>query len=149
MNKKNSHIAIVASQYNKPIVDRLLSGCLDTLLNEGVDKNAIQQYEVPGAFEIPVVVKKILATKRFDAVITLGVVIRGETPHFDVIVNSCSMEIARLGTDYITPVIFGVLTVDSVGQAMDRSGEEESNKGAESARTALKMIQVMGSVKAD
>jgi 6,7-dimethyl-8-ribityllumazine synthase len=138
-----SRIAIVVSQYNKIIVDRLVSGCLEKLGESGLGKEQIHLVEVPGAFEIPVVVKKIIATQNPQAVITLGAVIRGETPHFDVIVNSFSMEISRLSTEHTTPIIFGVLTVDNIQQAMDRSGEEESNKGVEAAKTALQMIKVM------
>ncbi len=146
MTTNNLNIAIVSSQYNQSIVNRLKTGCLDVLINEGINKDNILWFDVPGAFEIPVMVKKILVDKKPNAVITLGAVIRGETPHFDVIVNSCSAEIARLGTEHVTPVIFGVLTVDTIEQAMDRSGDEESNKGAEAASTALQMVEVLKSV---
>jgi len=103
---------------------------------------------VPGAFEIPVVVKTLLDKSVYDAIITLGAVIRGETPHFDYICDACSSGISRLALDYGVPVIFGVLTVDTTEQALDRSGEEESNKGSEAAEAALEMIGVLSQIKA-
>lgn len=141
-------IAIVASQYNKYIVERLLDGCLNKLTEHGIDRKDVSVVEVPGAFEIPVAVKQLLESRKLDAVITLGAVIKGETPHFEVIVNSCSMEISRISVDKVVPVIFGVLTVNTVEQAMDRSGDEESNKGSEAAIAAIDMVNVMQSIKA-
>ncbi len=141
-----ARIAIVASRFNSFVVDKLYAGAMDTLQQNGIDEEDIISVYVPGAFEIPVAVKALLETKRYDAVITLGAVIRGETPHFDYICNECAHGIARLSMDYVVPVIFGVLTVDTTEQALDRAGEEESNKGAESAAAALEMIGVLRQV---
>jgi 6,7-dimethyl-8-ribityllumazine synthase len=139
-------LVIVISQFNQYIVERLLNGCLATLQKQGLDKKELTVIEVPGAFEIPVVVNKLIMSKKPDAIITLGAIIKGETPHFDFISNCVSAEIARISTDTLVPVIFGVLTVDTVQQAQDRSGEEESNKGSESALAAIKMANVMRSI---
>jgi len=139
----DSHIAIVSSRYNNHIVDRLLNGCLATLNARGVNSSSIILVKVPGAFEIPVAARKLAEQGRYDAIITLGAVIRGETPHFDFIADACSTGIANIAADFSLPVIFGVLTVDHVQQALDRSGDEESNKGSEAARAALDMISIM------
>ena len=136
-------IAVVQSRYNSHIVDRLIDGCLSTLNAEGVGSESITIVKVPGAYEIPIAVQKLAEKKRYEAIITIGAIIRGETPHFDMIANSCSLSISNLAIEFNLPVIFGVLTVNTVQQAMDRSGEDESNKGSEAAKTALDMISVM------
>lgn len=148
IDKKNSFesnvkVAIVASRFNSFIVDRLYDGAIKSLNNHSVDNENITVVKVPGAFEIPVAVKNLLDQDKFDAVITLGAVIRGETPHFDYICNECSHGISLLAMNSGTPVIFGVLTVDNTEQAMDRAGDEESNKGYEAASAALEMISVI------
>lgn len=142
----DSRITLVVSHYNKFIVDRLLKGCLDILKQGGIEEANICQVQVPGAFEIPVAVEKIIDATDVDAVITLGAVIRGETPHFDIIANECARGIGSIAIATMVPVVFGVLTVDTVEQAMDRSGAEESNKGSEAAQTALDMISVFEQV---
>ena len=140
---KDARIAIVASRYNDNIVGRLLEGCTDLLRKSGVDENNITIIRVPGAFEIPVAVGRIADNNRYDAIIALGAVIRGETPHFDYICSSCANGLTSVALQVDVPVIFGVLTVDNYEQAEDRSGDEESNKGCEAARTALEMIDVL------
>jgi len=139
----NASIAIVASRYNSIIVDRLMRGCVEGLNDGGIDDKYITVGRVPGAFEIPLAVKKMADTKQYDAIITLGAVIRGETPHFDFIATECSRGISTIALQTDIPIIFGVLTVDTSQQAMDRSGDEESNKGNEAARTALEMINLL------
>ena len=141
------NIAIVASRFNSFVVDRLYDGAIKSLGANGVSNESITVVKVPGAFEIPVAVKNLLDTNKFDAVITLGAVIRGETPHFDYICNECSHGISKLAMDSGVPVIFGVLTVDNTEQAMDRAGDEESNKGYEAASAALEMISVIKEIK--
>ncbi len=136
-------IAIVASRFNSFIVDRLYDGAIKTLNSNGINDEAITAVKVPGAFEIPVAVGALLDRNEFDAVITLGAIIRGETPHFDFISNECTRGIGQLAIDSGVPVIFGVLTVDNSEQAMDRAGDEESNKGSEAAAAALEMIGVL------
>lgn len=139
----DARIAIVASRYNKYIVERLLSGCVDTLVKAGISAEKITLVRVPGAFEIPVAVGRLADRDDFDAIIALGAVIRGETPHFEYICNECAHGLALIALQVDMPVIFGVLTVDTIGQAEDRSGDEESNKGCEAASTALEMIDVL------
>lgn len=140
-------VAIVASRFNSFIVDRLYDGAIKSLNSNGVENRLITVVKVPGAFEIPVAVKNLLDKNEFDAVITLGAVIRGETPHFDYICTECSHGISKLAMDSGVPVIFGVLTVDNTEQAMDRAGDEESNKGYEAASAALEMISVIKEIR--
>jgi 6,7-dimethyl-8-ribityllumazine synthase len=144
---KGSTVAIVMSKYNSYIVESLLRGCVDVLHAHGIDEAAITLVKVPGAFEIPVAAHKLAAQHKYDAIITLGAVIRGETPHFDYISASCTEGVSRVALDYGLPVIFGVLTVDNVQQAQDRAGATESNKGAEAALTAVEMISVMRKIE--
>ena len=139
----DSRIALVVSRYNNYIVDRLLEGCIKTLVSAGIKRANIRLIKVPGAFEIPVAVGRLAETGNVDAIITLGAIIRGETPHFDIIANECARGIGSIAIETGLPVIFGVLTVDNVDQAMDRSGDEESNKGSEAAQTAVEMISVL------
>lgn len=142
-----ARIAIVTSRFNSFVVDKLYDGAMQTLQQHSIAAEDIVTVKVPGAFEIPVAVQALLDTKKYDAVITLGAVIRGETPHFDYICNECAHGIAQLSIDYGVPVIFGVLTVDNTEQALDRAGDEESNKGSESAAAALEMIGVLRQVQ--
>ena len=146
-SKESVRIAIVISRFNSFIVDRLYDGAIKSLEANDVSKDAITVVKVPGAFEIPVVVKTLLDKDEYDAVITLGAIIRGETPHFDFIANECTHGISQLAINSGVPVIFGVLTVDNAGQAMDRAGDEESNKGYEAASAALEMIAVLKKIK--
>lgn len=145
--KGSAKIAIVASRFNSFIVDRLYEGAIKALKQNGIEDEAITVVKVPGAFEIPVAVQILLDKNEYDAVITLGAIIKGETPHFDFIANECSHGIAQLAINSGIPIIFGVLTVDNVDQAMDRAGAEESNKGAEAALAALEMIGVLDQIK--
>ena len=140
-------IAIVASRFNSFIVDRLYDGAVKTLNSNGINNEAITVVKVPGAFEIPVAVQALLDRNEFHAIITLGAIIRGETPHFDFISNECTRGIGQLAIHSGVPVIFGVLTVDNSEQAMDRAGDEESNKGSEAAAAAIEMIGVLEKIK--
>lgn len=144
---KSSRIAIVASRYNKAIVDRLLNACLDSLREKGIDENSIRVVKVPGAFELPVVAKRLAALGGADAIIALGAIIRGETAHFDYIAGECASGLSRVAVDYTIPVIFGVLTVENEQQALQRSGEGETNKGREAASTALEMISILNQLE--
>jgi 6,7-dimethyl-8-ribityllumazine synthase len=139
-------VAIVASRYNGAIVDRLLDACIGTLRNAGIDPARIALVRVPGAFEIPVAAARLVDTGHYDAVIAIGAVIRGETPHFDFIAAECTRGLADTALRSGVPVIFGVLTVDNIQQALDRSGEPESNKGSEAASTAIEMINLLRSL---
>lgn len=139
---ENIKIAIVASKFNSLIVDRLYNGAITVFKKNGINEKKIKVVRVPGAFEIPVTVKKLLNLEKFDAIVTLGAVIRGETPHFEFIANECAAGIARLSIASSTPIIFGVLTVDNKEQAMKRSEEEGNNKGVDAAEAALEMIEL-------
>ena len=140
-------IAIVLSRFNSFVVDRLYDGAMKCFAANNIDSSNVTVVKVPGAFEIPVAAAALLETGEYDAVVTLGAIIRGETPHFDFIANECANGIAQLAIKHVTPVIFGVLTVDNVDQAMDRTGEEESNKGYEAVAAALEMIGVVRKIK--
>jgi len=141
-------VAIVASRFNSFIVDRLLEGCMRTLRARGVPEVRVLLVRVPGAFEIPAAVRAIVDRGGTDAVIALGAVIRGETMHFEYIAGECARGLAGIAAATGVPVIFGVLTVDSAQQALDRSGEDESNKGSEAAAAALDMIGVLRGIRA-
>jgi 6,7-dimethyl-8-ribityllumazine synthase len=130
--------AIVASEYNSVIMDRLIDGAMRTLKGQ----KEVHIIRVPGSFEIPLAAKRAAASKKYDAVVALGCVLRGETAHFEYICSSVSHALQQVALETGIPVGFGVLTVDTVQQAMDRSGES-GNKGAEAAATALAMIQVL------
>jgi 6,7-dimethyl-8-ribityllumazine synthase len=136
-------IAIVASRYNDAIVERLIQACLDTLQAGGVPGSSLTLLRVPGAFELPVTAARLAGPGKYDAIIALGAVIRGETPHFDYICNACTNGLARVAAKTGIPVIFGVLTVNDVLQAEARSGADEHNKGREAAQSAIEMISLL------
>ena len=139
---------IVVSKFNEFVTDRLLAGALEVLEKAGADLDAIQIARVPGAFEIPLVAKRLAASGRFDAVICLGAVIRGETPHFEYISREASRGVARVSLDADLPVVFGILTTDNVDQALARADGVERNRGAEAARTAIEMASLLRLLKA-
>ncbi len=136
-------IACVAARFNGFVVEPLLKGALDTLQGHGVADSRIEVVRVPGAFEIPIVTKKMALSGRFDALIALGAVIRGETPHFDFVAGECASGLAQIALETLVPVVFGVLTTDTIEQAMDRAGGKAGNKGADAAVTALEMISLL------
>lgn len=138
-----SRIAVVAARYNTDIVEGLLSGCLSTLSDKGVDDKDISIIKVPGAFELPLAARRMAGRADIDAVIALGAVIRGETAHFDYVCGECARGLARAALDSDKPVIFGVLTVDNESQAHQRTGDGQDNKGVEAANAALEMISVL------
>lgn len=135
---------IIAGRFNEFITDSLLKGAEDILVRHGIDSDDIDCVWVPGAFEIPTAAKVMLETGKYDAIVTLGAVIRGATPHFDIVAGECASGVSRLATEYGVPVIFGVLTVDTIEQAIERAGTKAGNKGAEAALTALEMINLLG-----
>lgn len=140
---------IVVSKFNEFVTDRLLAGALETLDKAGADLDAIQIARVPGAFEIPLVAKRLAASGRFDAIMCLGAVIRGETPHFEYISREASRGVARVSLDADLPVVFGILTTDNVDQAIARADGVERNRGAEAARTAIEMASLMRLLRDD
>ena len=139
---KGLKIAIVASRFNEFITKELIGGAEDTLLRHNVNTDDIDLYRVPGAFEIPSVCNKIAESGKYDAVITLGAVIRGSTPHFDYVAAEVSKGVAAVSMQYNIPVIFGVLTTDTIEQAVERAGTKAGNKGSDAAMAALEMINL-------
>jgi 6,7-dimethyl-8-ribityllumazine synthase len=134
--------ALVVSRFNDFITEKLLSGALDALIRSGTSDEDIEVVKVPGAFEIPVVAKKMAKTNRFDAVICLGAVIRGSTPHFDYVSAEVSKGVAMVSMESEIPVIFGVITTDSIEQAIERAGTKAGNKGWSAAIAAVEMANL-------
>ena len=140
---KDLKIGIVAGRFNEFIVSKLLGGALDGLKRHGVDEDNIEVTWVPGAFEIPLVAKKMAQNDKYDAVICLGAVIKGSTPHFDYVCAETSKGIATVSLQTEKPVIFGVLTTDSIEQAIERAGTKGGNKGYDAAVTAIEMANLL------
>jgi len=138
-----SKFAIVVGRFNEFISSKLLGGAIDGLIRHGANEEDIDVTYVPGAFEIPLVAQKLAASKHFDAVICVGAVIRGSTPHFDYVASEVSKGIAKVSLDTGIPVIFGVLTTDSIEQAIERAGTKAGNKGYDSAVTAIEMANLL------
>ena len=139
---KGKSFALVVSRFNDFITEKLLSGAVDALVRSGAGDDAIEIVKVPGAFEIPLVAKKVAATGRFHAVICLGAVIRGATPHFDYISAEVSKGVALAGMEAEIPVIFGVITADTIEQAIERAGTKAGNKGWDAAMAAVEMANL-------
>jgi 6,7-dimethyl-8-ribityllumazine synthase len=136
-------IAIVASRFNRFIVDQLVEGAADALKRHGIDENRLLLVWVPGAIELPLLADQLASSGRFDAVIALGAVIRGGTPHFDYVAGECARGLTRVALDNGLPVTFGVLTTDTVEQALERAGTGGGNKGYDVAMTAIEMVETM------
>jgi len=134
---------IIVARFNSFIGERLVEGAVDTLTRSGADADDIDIVKVPGAFEIPLVTRKMAAGKRYDAIICLGAVIRGATPHFDYVANEVSKGVAQVSLDSGIPVIFGVLTTDTIEQAIERAGTKAGNKGADCAAAAIEMVNLL------
>lgn len=133
---------IIVSRFNDFIGEKLVGGALDSLLRHGAKEADIAIYKVPGAFEIPQTAKKVASAKLYDAIICLGVVIRGATPHFDYIAAEVSKGIAAVGLETGTPIIFGVLTTDTIEQAIERAGSKAGNKGWDAANAAVELVNL-------
>lgn len=138
---ENLKFGIVVSRFNEFITNKLLSGCLDTLLRHGVEKGNIEVAWVPGAFEIPLAAHK-MSQKGYDAVICLGTVIRGATPHFEYVASEVTKGVAQVGLNTGIPVIYGVLTTDTIEQAIERAGTKAGNKGSDAAMSGLEMVNL-------
>ncbi|GAA3971135.1 6,7-dimethyl-8-ribityllumazine synthase [Allohahella marinimesophila] len=142
-----ARFVIVAGRFNHFVVDSLVQGAIDTLRRHGVKEEAITVVKVPGAYEMPLVVKSIAEHRKPSAIIALGAVIRGGTPHFDFVAGECSSGLARIALDSGVPVAFGVLTVDSIEQAIERSGTKAGNKGEEATLSALEMVSLLPMIR--
>ncbi|HDE3973389.1 TPA: 6,7-dimethyl-8-ribityllumazine synthase [Staphylococcus aureus] len=145
---KDLKVAIVVSRFNDFITGRLLEGAKDTLIRHDVNEDDIDVAFVPGAFEIPLVAKKLASSGNYDAVITLGCVIRGATSHYDYVCNEVAKGVSKVNDQTNVPVIFGILTTESIEQAVERAGTKAGNKGAEAAVSAIEMANLLKSIKA-
>ena len=144
LEAKGLRFALVVSRFNDFICDRLLGGALDALLRSGAKESDVQVVKVPGAWEIPIICKKLAERKEYDAIVCLGAVIRGSTPHFDYVSAEVSKGIATVGLEHSIPITFGVLTTDNLEQAIERAGTKAGNKGFEAAQAAIEMANLMG-----
>ncbi|WP_438329672.1 6,7-dimethyl-8-ribityllumazine synthase [Staphylococcus pseudintermedius] len=148
LNGKGLKIGVVVSRFNDLITGRLLDGAQDALRRHQVAEDSIDVAYVPGAFELPIVAKKMAQTGKYDAVVTLGCVIRGATSHYDYVCNEAAKGIAKASDDTGVPVIFGVLTTENIEQAIERAGTKSGNKGAESAVGAIEMANLLRQMNA-
>lgn len=144
---KGKSFGVIASRFNDFMTKELVGGCLDTLMRHGVDSADITVVWVPGAFEIPAVVGKMAQSKKYDALICLGTIIRGATPHFDFVASEAAKGVAKVSMDAGLPVIFGVITADTIEQAIERSGSKDGNKGRDAAVSAIEMANLFSQIK--
>ena len=140
---RDLRFALIASRFNDSIVENLVRGAIDALLRHGASEKQIEVIRVPGAFDLPLIARRAAASRRFDAVIALGAVIRGATPHFDLVAGQCAAGLARASEDTGIPVAFGVLTTDTIEQAVERSGNKAGNKGVDAALAALELANLL------
>jgi 6,7-dimethyl-8-ribityllumazine synthase len=140
---RDLRFAIVAARFNDMIVDSLIRGAVDALLRHGATEKQVELIRVPGAYDLPFVVRRVATSKRYDAIVALGAVIRGATPHFDHVAGQCASGLARVADDTGVPVAFGVLTTDTIEQAIERAGTKAGNKGADAALCALELANLL------
>lgn len=140
---RDLHFAIVATRFNDMIVESLIRGAVDTLLRHGAGEKQVELIRVPGAYDLPFVVRRVAASKRYDAIVALGAVIRGATPHFDHVAGQCAAGLARAAEETGVPVAFGVLTTDTIEQAIERAGTKAGNKGSDAALCALELANLL------
>ncbi len=143
MEAKGLKIAIIATRFNDFLVNSLVGGAVDYLLRHGAKKDDLVIIKIPGAFELPVVAKKVASVAKYDGIIALGAVIRGATPHFEFVASEASKGLAHIALDHNIPIGFGLLTTDNIEQAIERSGTKAGNKGAEAAAALLETLRVM------
>jgi 6,7-dimethyl-8-ribityllumazine synthase len=136
-------IALVASRFNADVVERLVAGAVDALVARGALRSGLELVRVPGAYDLPPVVRRIATSGRYDAVVALGAVIRGETPHFDYVAGECAAGLARIADETGVPVAFGVLTTENEQQALERAGGSQGNKGADAAHAAIELANLL------
>ena len=146
LSAKGKKFAIVVSRFNDFITERLVGGAVDALVRCGAADEDIEVVKVPGAFEIPLIAKKMAQRKRYDAIICLGAIIRGATPHFDYVSAEVSKGVAAVSIDSEVPVIFGIITTDTIEQAIERAGTKQGNAGANAATVAMEMANILGQI---
>ena len=144
---KKLKIAIICSRFNEAIVSKLLEGALDCLKRHNVQENNIDIIYTPGAFEIPLITKKLAVSKKYNSIVSLGAIIRGETPHFEYVCSEVSKGIASVGLEFNTPIIFGILTTNTTEEALARAGGKNGNKGFESALSAIEMANLIKNIE--
>jgi len=147
LTAKGKKFGLLVSRFNSFIVDSLEKGAIDALTRHGVAEGDIEIVRVPGAFEMPIAANRMALAKKYDAIIALGAVIRGGTPHFEYVAGECVKGIASVSTAHDIPVTFGVLTVDTIEQAIERAGTKAGNKGVDAAMSAIEMVNVLSQIK--
>jgi len=147
LTAKGKKFGLLVSRFNSFIVDNLEKGAIDALIRHGVKEGDIEIVRVPGAFEMPLAANRMALAKKYDAIIALGAVIRGGTPHFEYVAGECVKGIATVSTAHDIPVSFGVLTVDTIEQAIERAGTKAGNKGIDAAMSAIEMVNVLDQIK--
>jgi 6,7-dimethyl-8-ribityllumazine synthase len=140
---RDERIAIIAARFNESIVDNLINGALDALKRHGAGDNQLQLVRVPGAYELPLAAQRLAKSRQADGIVALGAVIRGATPHFDYVCSECASGLSRVSLEYDVPIGFGVLTCDTIEQAMERAGTKAGNKGADAAMAVVEMIGLL------
>lgn len=143
---EGQRVGIVAARFNEFITSKLLGGAMDAFVRHGGEENNVDVAWVPGAFEVPLVAKKMVESGKYDAVVCLGAVIRGATPHFDMVANEATKGIANVSLQTGVPVIFGILTTDSIEQAVERAGTKAGNKGFDAMTTAIEMVNLLKTI---
>jgi len=143
LNIQSARFCLVVARFNSFVVESLLDGAVDTLRRHGAEEADITVVRVPGAFEMPLVLEKLASRGGYDAIVALGAVIRGGTPHFDYVAGECVKGMAQVSLKHGVPIAFGVLTVDSIEQAIERAGTKAGNKGAEAAMSAIEMVNLL------
>ena len=145
---RGARFALLVARFNSFVVESLVAGAVDCLKRHGAEEQDLHIIRVPGAFEMPLVAKKLAASKKYDAIIALGAVIRGGTPHFEYVAGECTKGLASVGMEFDLPIAFGVLTVDSIEQAIERAGTKAGNKGVEAAMSAIEMVDLLRNLEA-
>lgn len=143
----NARIALLVARFNGFIVESLLAGAIDTLKRHGAEDRDLEIIRVPGAFEMPIAAQRLAATKKYDAIVALGAVIRGGTPHFEYVAGECTKGLSSVSLNHDIPIAFGVLTVDSIEQAIERAGTKAGNKGGEAAMSIIEMVSLLKEIK--
>ncbi len=140
---RDARIAIIAARFNESIVENLVSGAIDALKRHGAGEGQLHLVHVPGAYELPLAAQRLAKTRQVDGIVALGVVIRGATPHFDYVCSECASGVSRVSLEHDIPIGFGVLTCDTLEQAVERAGTKAGNKGADAAMATIEMISVL------
>jgi 6,7-dimethyl-8-ribityllumazine synthase len=140
---RGARIALLVARFNGFVVESLLAGAVDTLKRHGAEDGDLHIVRVPGAYEMPIAAKRLAATQRYDAIVALGAVIRGGTPHFEYVAGECVKGLSQVSLEHDVPIAFGVLTVNSIEQAIERAGTKAGNKGAEAAMSTIEMVNLL------